>query len=105
VGQLKPNGWGLYDMLGNVWQWTDSWYGDYPDHAVVDPVPLRPAKNTIRVARGGSWNSPESECRAAYRNGCWEPYRDDRTGFRVALDVQYSADSSITAVWREPAKN
>ena len=55
VGGLKPNRWGLYDMLGNVWEWTSDRYGPYASEAVVDP--LGADRGSIRVRRGGAWNS------------------------------------------------
>ncbi|MBM4346319.1 MAG: SUMF1/EgtB/PvdO family nonheme iron enzyme, partial [Deltaproteobacteria bacterium] len=53
VGGKRPNPWGLYDMLGNVWEWTNDWKSDYGG-AVVDP--LGPATGASRVLRGGDWN-------------------------------------------------
>lgn len=53
VGQKRPNGWGLYDMLGNVWEWVWDWYGGYSSGRQVDP--LGPETGRLRVGRGGSW--------------------------------------------------
>jgi formylglycine-generating enzyme required for sulfatase activity len=66
VGQKQANAWGLYDMLGNVWEWTSDWYGSYPGGAVTDPVGASTGSN--RVLRGGSWYSHARLARAAYRN-------------------------------------
>ncbi len=66
VGKRPPNGFGLHDMLGNVWEWCWDWYGPYPAGTVVDPTgPFQAARK--RVARGASWNSRAKFVRCAFR--------------------------------------
>jgi formylglycine-generating enzyme required for sulfatase activity len=84
VGQKKPNAWGLYDMLGNVWEWCWNWYDAYPGGEVVDPA--GPEEGMVRVVRGGSWEKPASKARPTARGEHPPDGRGgNRRGFRVAL--------------------
>jgi formylglycine-generating enzyme required for sulfatase activity len=65
VGQKKPNGWGLYDMHGNVWEWCEDWKDDYSAGVVSDPK--GPEIGSCRVLRGGSWLVAPGICRSAFR--------------------------------------
>ena len=72
VGQKKPNGWGLYDMYGNVSQWCEDVYSPtyYTQSPASDPTgPPNPGKDVKRVMRGGNWNAPAEVCRVTYRRG------------------------------------
>lgn len=62
VGLLAPNAWGLYDMLGNVWEWCSDWQGGYGFADQTDPA--GPASGTQRIRRGGAFDSPAHRCTA-----------------------------------------
>jgi formylglycine-generating enzyme required for sulfatase activity len=83
VGSLKANAWGLYDMYGNVWEWCEDWYEDYPTGSVVDPT--GPSTGAARVLRGGGWNGSAGDCRSALRDGDAPAERDANGGFRLVL--------------------
>lgn len=82
VGLKPANPWGLYDMLGNVYEWCLDWEGDYPAIRAVDP--LGPETGTGRVVRGGSWDSDAQGVRAASRNWSSPSGRLSDLGFRLA---------------------
>ncbi len=85
VKKKAPNPFGLYDMIGNVYEWcADAWVGGerYPEGDLVDPPPGRMGSG--RVGRGGSWGEDARYCRAAYRVGGPPGSRDSLLGFRLA---------------------
>ena len=83
VNSFAPNGYGLYDMAGNVWQWCWDWYGTYA--GVSDP--RGPASGSNRVVRGGGWRDNAFSCRAAGRGYNFDYPADSygRAGFRSVL--------------------
>ncbi|HAV33380.1 MAG TPA: Sulphatase-modifying factor protein [Planctomycetaceae bacterium] len=79
VGELRPNPWGLYDMLGNVLEWCrDTWSVRY------DKAREEDSSSAIRVFRGGCWGSSARYVRAAYRDGSHPGHRGGSLGFRCS---------------------
>jgi formylglycine-generating enzyme required for sulfatase activity len=83
VGSLQPNPFGLYDMIGNVYQWTQDCFGDYAN-APTDGRPAERPGCTSRVERGGSWTAKPSFTRSASRDTYGPENRNDVVGFRLA---------------------
>ena len=83
IGSYGANGYGLYDMAGNVWEWTWDWHVGYAQTAQTDP--RGPSSGSNRVIRGGSWHGGAEDCRVAYRGGSSPGNRDSRYGFRSVL--------------------
>jgi serine/threonine-protein kinase len=87
VRQKRPSRFGLYDMLGNAWQWVNDWYDDkyYQNSPAQDPP--GPASGQTRVLRGGAWNGEPSEVRVSDRNWSVPAERFFNPGFRCRGEV------------------
>ena len=83
VGTKRPNGWGLYDMHGNVWEWCLDWFGDYPSTPQTNPT--GPNTGSNRVLRGGSWHDYPHYCRSARRSWFSPAFTSLSSGFRVVV--------------------
>jgi len=111
VGQLKANNWGIYDMLGNVWEWVQDGYDAqyYKGSPAEDPAGPEPddsshrsllhplgrgsithplAKDTARTARGSSWYWNVKNMRVSARHSYKAEYADYAGGFRVVVEAQ-----------------
>ena len=80
VGSYQPNGWGVYDTHGNVWEWCLDWYAG---SLAGGPDPSEAVSGSARVKRGGSWNYPAWYCRSAFRSNYDPSGRYKSFGFRV----------------------
>ncbi len=84
VGRGAPNPWGLYDVYGNVWEWVqDCWHGNY-EGAPADGRVWAGGDCSLRMLRGGGWNSPAEYARSAVRGSYAPELNDMANGFRVA---------------------
>lgn len=84
VGSFQPNGFGLHDMIGNAWEWTNDWYDSGYYGKSPRNNPTGPNSGTYRVLRGGSWSNKPQFVRASARNFDAPTRRYSSFGFRLA---------------------
>ena len=95
VGSYSANGFGLFDMIGNVWEWCEDYLSAYNDvkankdnsDALIDPLQSATQPEGRRVVRGGSWNLHAKNCRSAYRIGYLPIDHYSDVGFRVCFPL------------------
>ncbi len=110
VGEKHPNGLGLYDMNGNVWEWCEDWYGVYEAAPQIEPRGA--AKGEQKVFRGGSWYDVEKNCTVTFRSAENPEKRMNNVGFRVvmissqtqeALPTNQAKKGSSMTIWKRIA--
>ena len=84
MAQKAANGYGLYDMIGNVWEWTADWYGAYSGAELTDPA--GPPNGDNKALRGGSWGNDARFARASLRGRGGPAARFNGFGFRCVGD-------------------
>lgn len=92
VDSFSPNGWGLYNMHGNVIEWVWDYYGAYRTEEQIDPTGTE--SGTLRVYRGGGWNDFAKNMRSAYR----ATLAEDKGSFNIGLRLVRNAVSGTGSV-------
>jgi formylglycine-generating enzyme required for sulfatase activity len=87
VAQKRPNGFGLYDMLGNAWEWVRDGYDPLYYQSSPSQDPQGSDNVQFRVMRGGCWYSPASVLRVSYRSRLYPNVRINYMGFRCGGEV------------------
>ncbi len=88
VGSFKPNAFGLYDTVGNVWEWVqDCWHDGYADAPTDGSAWGADSCTAGRVLRGGSWDLNAGSTRVSYRKRNTPDYRGERLGLRLAQNL------------------
>jgi formylglycine-generating enzyme required for sulfatase activity len=88
VKSLKPNGYGIYDMIGNVWEWCSDWYDGEYYYVKTDKNPKGPMMGTYKVLRGGAWYCDEKEVRLSNRFFALPDNKSYNIGFRCVKSVK-----------------
>ncbi len=94
VGNKEPNSFGLYDMLGNVWDWCWDWKGDYPKEVTIEW--RGPDNGRHRVCRGGGWDSTIRQCTSAERGFNYPTRLLAHLGFRLARSLKNIVEGTVS---------
>lgn len=97
VGTLKPNGFGLYDIVGNVWEWVNDWFGLAYYSESPSANPKGPETGIDRVMRGGSWVDDSEYVTVWFRNHALPNTKSPAVGFRCACDAPAGMKTKTTA--------
>ena len=81
--ELRPSSCGMFDMHGNLFEWTHDWFSGYKERNVLDPMVSE--GGISRVLRGGTWGGTAANCRAAHRFTFDPTFRSNINGFRIAM--------------------
>lgn len=87
VGSFPPNGFGVFDISGNVWEWTSDFYSNNYYASSQSENPKGPENGRFKVIRGGSWHSGAMCNQTYYRNGLSPSWVDFAVGFRCVRDI------------------
>jgi formylglycine-generating enzyme required for sulfatase activity len=98
VGQKRPNAWGLYDTLGNVWEWVQDWYEPEYYKYGPDADPAGPETGQSRALRGGSWFYLPLNGRVSYRDAIQPDGGFDAMGFRCVREKSGDKDRPLVPV-------
>ena len=99
--EKRPSVRGLFDLHGNLFEWTHDWFGDFGGSAQIDPLGAKTGSS--RVSRGGSWVRDAALCRAADRSSLAPTNRAAVDGFRVALSPSIQSPEAEKETRAEPA--
>lgn len=83
VGRFRPNGYGLYDIMGNAWEWTADWYDEEYYYNSPKDNPQGPPSGELKIPRGGGWGNASECVRVSDRNGFPPDFRILFLGFRL----------------------
>ncbi|MCZ6703030.1 MAG: formylglycine-generating enzyme family protein [Ignavibacteria bacterium] len=87
VGKLEPNGFGIYDLSGNAWEWCSDWYSSNYYSSGEGISPTGPTAGKEKVLRGGSYDDDKYFCRIKYRNKNFPDRKFSNYGFRCVIDL------------------
>ncbi len=99
--ELRPSVRGLFDLHGNLFEWSNDWFGDFGVDGLTDPLGAQGGSG--RVIRGGSWSYAAANCRAAFRSTVDPSSRSDGRGFRLALSLSGVTPEAASEKGAEPS--